>query len=406
MLKLRFLVAGLLALFALPALAASVVWQTAPTQIRTATGTVAAGAKALFYEAGTTTDFVVYTDNAQTVPHAQPVVADSNGVFPTVYVPYTASGYRTRITTAANVVITDIDGIANPAPPSGGGGGGITVATEQVFQPGDGKWRCQAGTHTGFVRANGRTIGNATSGGSERANADTATLYDFLWTNCANAQCPVSTGRGGSAAADFAANKTIQLPDARGRSLSMFDDGGNTAANVSQVSPTITTNGTTTATVSSATGVVIGMTIVSANIVVGTTVTAVVGTTITLSQAASGSAAGTAARFSLIGDAQVAMAVGGSPSQTLATAELASHTHNGTTNNEGQTHTHNTTFSTAGATTGGNFNALVDDGGATTTTSATQSANHTHTFTSDAAGGGRPHGVLSPVMVCGFYLKI
>lgn len=387
--------------FAPEVIGASTVWQTAPTQIRTATGTVAAGAKALFYEAGTTTDFVVYTDNAQTVPHAQPVVADSNGVFPTVYVPYTASGYRTRITTAANVVITDIDGIANPAPPSGGGGGGITVSTEQVFQPGDGKWRCQAGTHTGFVRANGRTIGNATSGGSERANADTATLYDFLWTNCANAQCPVSTGRGGSAAADFAANKTIQLPDARGRSLSMFDDGGNSAANVSQVSPTITTNGTTTATVSSATGVVIGMTIVSANIVVGTTVTAVVGTTITLSQAASGSAAGTAARFSLIGDAQVAMAVGGSPSQTLAIAELPSHTHANSLNDPGHVH-----GNTSAATASGTVNSGVAFGVAAQTSVNTASATTGVTITNAAVGSTRPHAVLSPVMVCGFYLKI
>lgn len=396
MLKLRtLLAAGLLALFALPAFAASVVWQTQPVQIRTSTGAVATGAKALFYLAGTTTDFVVYTDNALTVPHAQPVVANSNGVFPTVYVPYVAGGYRTRITTSANVVITDIDGIANPAPPSGGGGGGITVSTEQVFQPGDGKWRCQAGTHTGFVRANGRSIGNATSGGSERANADTADLYTFLWDNCANAQCAVSTGRGISAAADFAANKTIGLPDARGRSLSMFDDGGNSAANVSQVSPTITTtSGLATATVSSATGVVIGMTIVSANVPAGTTVSSVVGTTVTMSANATATAGPTAARFSLISDAQVAMAAGGSPSRTLVIAELATHTHV----QDSHTHTYN----------GNQSNLSVSITTQTQSVSGPVNAANTGgtVATNQTTGSDRPHGTLSPVMVCGFYLKI
>lgn len=228
MLKFRsILAAGLFALFALPALAASVVWQAAPTQIRTATGTVATGAKAIFYLAGTTTDYVVYTDNALTVPHPQPVVANSNGIFPTVFLPYVAGGYRVRITTSANVVITDIDGIANAAPPSGGGGGGITVATEQVFQPGWTVFLLQTGPVTGFVRLNGRTIGSATSGASERANADAASVYTYYWANCADAQCPVSTGRGGSAAADFAANKTLTLPDMRGRAPFGLADMGN-----------------------------------------------------------------------------------------------------------------------------------------------------------------------------------
>ncbi len=56
-------------------------------------------------------------------------------------------------------------------------------------------------------------------------SAGTGTLHDdkyealflHLWTNFANTECPVSSGRGASAAADWAANKDIKLPDYRGR---------------------------------------------------------------------------------------------------------------------------------------------------------------------------------------------
>lgn len=70
---------------------------------------------------------------------------------------------------------------------------------------------------SGWVLKSGGTIGSATSGATERANVDTADLYALMWNNYTNAECAVSTGRGASAAADFAANKTLILPDARGR---------------------------------------------------------------------------------------------------------------------------------------------------------------------------------------------
>lgn len=82
----------------------------------------------------------------------------------------------------------------------------------------------------GFVLASGRTIGNAASSGTERANADTSALFTLLWGAYSNTICPVSTGRGLSAAADFAANKNITLPDLRGRVTIGKDDMGGTAA--------------------------------------------------------------------------------------------------------------------------------------------------------------------------------
>jgi microcystin-dependent protein len=83
---------------------------------------------------------------------------------------------------------------------------------------------------TGYVRANGRTIGNAASSATERANADTSSLFALLWASYSDTVCAVSTGRGASAAADYAANKTIALPDMRGRGFFGLDDMGNSAA--------------------------------------------------------------------------------------------------------------------------------------------------------------------------------
>ena len=97
---------------------------------------------------------------------------------------------------------------------------------------------------TGWVRCNARTIGNASSSATERANAATETLFTFLWTNYGDTVCAVSSGRGVSAAADYAANKTIALPDLRGRGLFGLDDMGNSAASrLGSVITSQTTNG-------------------------------------------------------------------------------------------------------------------------------------------------------------------
>jgi microcystin-dependent protein len=97
---------------------------------------------------------------------------------------------------------------------------------------------------TGWVRANGRTLGNASSGGTERANADTETLFTLLWNQYSNSVCAVSGGRGASASADYAANKTITLPDLRGRAFFGLDDMGSTAASrLGSIITTPTTNG-------------------------------------------------------------------------------------------------------------------------------------------------------------------
>lgn len=97
---------------------------------------------------------------------------------------------------------------------------------------------------SGWVRANGRTIGNASSGGTERAAADTEDLFELLWNSYSDSVCAVSSGRGASAAADYAANKTISTPDLRGRSIFGLDDmGGSAAGRLGTVITDETTNG-------------------------------------------------------------------------------------------------------------------------------------------------------------------
>jgi hypothetical protein len=70
----------------------------------------------------------------------------------------------------------------------------------------------------GTVAMDGLTIGNASSGATSRANADTLALFSLLWTLASNTLLPIQDGagsastRGASAAADFAANKRLPVP--------------------------------------------------------------------------------------------------------------------------------------------------------------------------------------------------
>jgi microcystin-dependent protein len=376
------------------------LWFKSFDQMRDVNGVAYPGAIAYFYNGGTTTPRVVYTDNALTTPLGSSVTADSAGMFPAVFLP--SGTYNFLITSSTGVQLA-AGGPVDPAPTVTSGGGG-TVDPTLLFSTGDVMWIPASGTKTAWVRLNGRTIGNAASGATERANADTSALFAFLWANNSNTVCPVSGGRGASAAADYAANKTIQLIDLRGRAAVGLDDMGNSAANVLQVSTTVTTvNASTSATVASASGLFVGMYIVSTNIPTGTTVTAISGTTVTMSNAATAGAAGVAARFSVVADAQVPGSAGGDEGVTLTTQGLPTHTHTGTTSTNGA-HTHNYNFpSTSPSFTPGAGNGLIGPGVATATTSA---GDHTHTFTSDATGGGLAHNNVQPAVVGTFYQKL
>lgn len=196
------------------------------TQQLDSSGNPLVGGLLYLIQAGTTaTPQNCYQDTALTIAWPNPVVLDSAGRIPQLFC---ADGsIKIRLTNAAGVTQVVADNILVIGP-SGGGGGGSTVDPTTILQTGDMKIVYGTGAISGFVRANGRTIGSATSGATERANLDTQALFEYLWG--ADANLTVSGGRGASAAADWAANKTITLPDFRGRVVAGLDDMGNSAA--------------------------------------------------------------------------------------------------------------------------------------------------------------------------------
>lgn len=120
----------------------------------------------------------------------------------------------------------------------------------------------------------------------------------------------ITAVQGASQAATDAAtarDSAKAIAAAMGAALDNFDDRylgtmADTKTAVSSVTPTITTtNGSADVTVSSATGIIVGMKLTSANIPAGTNVIGISGTTISLDNAATAAASGTSSTFSAHG---------------------------------------------------------------------------------------------------------
>lgn len=204
----------------------STLWPLSLQQRLDRNGRPQAGAKAYFYETGTLTARTVYSDPGLSTPHAQPVVADTFGAFPAVFPPL--GQYRCRVVTSSGSLIFDVelDGGAEAVVGGGGTDPDLLIKTGFIVA------KLKSGTETSYVRLNGRTIGNASSGATERANADCENLFVELYNSLSNTIAPVSGGRSGTAATDFAAGKTLTLPNAQGRALIGLNGMGGTAANL------------------------------------------------------------------------------------------------------------------------------------------------------------------------------
>jgi len=165
--------------------------------------------------------------------HPNPVQANAYGVFPAVFFDETDEFYRQIITQSNGVTIpgTDLPVLPIIGPSGGGGGSEVPVDANSLFATGDVMWKPVSGTKAGWVRCNGRTIGSASSGAAERANADCEHLYLYKWQTYSNTLCPVTGGRGASAAADWAADKPMAMLDLRSKAGFGLDDMGNSAAN-------------------------------------------------------------------------------------------------------------------------------------------------------------------------------
>ena len=226
MLKRLVLALAFAAGLASPAFAAGTVPGFSLQRMVDNTGAPLINCKLYVIQAGTTsTPQNAYQDSGLTIPLPNPLSCDGNGWLPQFFVADGSIKLRLTDSNGNQQLVADNILVIGP---SGGSGSGSSVDPTTILATGDFKMAYGTGTLAGFVRCNGRTIGSATSGATERANSDTQALFEFLWN--ADHNLAVAGGRGASASADWSANKTITLPDCRGRALAGLDDMGNTAA--------------------------------------------------------------------------------------------------------------------------------------------------------------------------------
>jgi hypothetical protein len=226
--KLSILAAlGITLLGALPAHSAGTIPLALAVQFDT-TGVLASGCQATFYQAGTVaTKQNVFSDFGLTQALANPLSCDQAGRLPMFWI---ADGLiHVRLTTSAGNPIVDTT-MQVLGPSSGGGGGGSTIDPTTILAAGDLKVKYGTGPLSGFVRANGLTIGNGSSGAGERANADTQALFVYLCG--ADANLVMTPARSGNCLSDYNANKQLALPDMRGLALAALDDMGNSARGI------------------------------------------------------------------------------------------------------------------------------------------------------------------------------
>ncbi|MCS3725510.1 hypothetical protein [Bradyrhizobium betae] len=186
-------------------------------------GSVASNCQATFYRAGTVaTKQNVYSDFSLTQAMSNPLSCDQSGRLPLFWI---ADGLiHVRLTNAAGNPIVDTT-MQVLGPSSGGGGGGGTVDPTALYATGDMKMRWGTGPLSGFVRLNGLSIGNVSSGATERANSDTQALFVYLCG--ADLNLPISGGRSGNCLNDYNASKTLTLPDGRNTLIAGLGDMGN-----------------------------------------------------------------------------------------------------------------------------------------------------------------------------------
>jgi len=90
-------------------------------------GDPVSGAKAYFFATGTTTPLTVYSDEALSVAHPTPLLADSGGVFPAIYYG-AATAVKVRVDNASDVTLYTIDPVRRIS-------GDLTGAASITFAP-------------------------------------------------------------------------------------------------------------------------------------------------------------------------------------------------------------------------------------------------------------------------------
>ena len=173
--------------------------------------------------------------------HTWPIAGDANGRIPQFWLP--DGSYAVRLTDASNN-IQFADPFITAIGPSAGSSSSFSLTADQYLQPGFVQWLPVAGSITipGWVRMNGKTVGNTGSGATETNGVGNSllNLFTFIWNRITipsgNAICPVrnSSGTivspGADATTDFNVNlRQITLLDMTGISTAGIDDMGNGA---------------------------------------------------------------------------------------------------------------------------------------------------------------------------------
>jgi hypothetical protein len=318
------------------------------------------GAKIYVFYAGTNTPCTAYADGASNAERTHPFLTDGNGCIPPFWVP--SRDYKVVITTTTGRVIRTIDNLPATSSSSGGGGGGVLPDTGTKIPAGFLMPAHSTGSKDGWVRANGRSIGNELSGATERANEDTAELFYALWTD--DPKLPVTGGRGNSPEDDFAVGKQLTLPDYRGRvPVGLADMGYLDSGRLNGVNFTDGTNKTLGASTGAST------------------------VALTIAQLAQHNHSGSSVLSGSHNHLGVTVA-DGIHTHGATSADAGAHTHDGTTAGGGG-HAHSGTATTGGThthgastdTTGTHVHGIADGG------------YHDHAL---GGGGGHTHGVNDP----------
>lgn len=342
-------------------------------------GLAISGAKLSFYDAGTTNPRTVYRDAALTLEFPTPLVGDSYGRVPPIFVGLGA--YKVVARDASANFLFQVDGLAGATSVSSSSG---SSSSTSYWRTGDLKPTYVPDLQDGFVLANGMSIGSAASAATSRANADCQALFIALWN--ADATLVVSGGRGANATADWNGAKSIALPDWRGYAFAGCDGMGNALAG----RLTVMANPDSIGSVTGAETVTLDGTMIAAH-----------SHTITVAAGGGHTPAGT-----ITGD--------------------GSHQNTGTVNLGGG-HAHTFKISASGASGGpvagytslGASSAVTDNVGDhahtfTTDTSGTHAhgfggtpvADHIHTASASSFGGGAAHSNMQPTKLCYVLIKL
>jgi hypothetical protein len=345
-------------------------------------GLKAVGAQIFTFDAGTSNARVAYRDGSNNPqPWTQPFNTDVNGQIPPFWIVGTTA-YRVRILSAQNVPLLDIDNLtAEIAVPS-------APPVTNGYSTGDTIFRFDTAEKAGFVKLNGKTLGSAASLADYRDDSS-IDLYTLLYNGIL--ALTVSGGRGASAAADFAAAKTLTLPDMKSRSPFGLDTMGGAAANrLTGVTFSSGNSSTLGSTGGEALHVLTIAELAAHNHTGATDASGAHTPTGTISSTnahnhTGTTDAGTPHHHSYVTQAPAALNIG----STLATVNVGTQT---LTTTDESAHTHTVTTSTVAA----HNHTFTGDA----------VASHTHTYTGNNTGSGTAHNTMPPFILGTWYCKI